>query len=287
MEIFELLEKKEGFSSSEESLADYIINNKDSISVMSIKELSVASYVSTSTITRFCKKMGYEGFPEFKVDLAQQLSKSVEREEKDKTDPNFPYKKHDSIYEIARKTMISRQEAMEECYRYIDQGDYIRCRDLILNARRIVIFARGENYTKALAFQDQLMKIGINVILNTIPMEDDHLALTLDKKDVAIVITFSGSTQDIIKTTSILNYNKVPIISITAKPKGFVAISSAVALRIPYKESQSIKFSNYISQSAIDYILNILYAYLFVSNFDESAQRRIDDEVYLIAGRRK
>lgn len=47
----------------------YVIKNMEKITKMSIRELSQDSYVSTATILRFCRKMGCEGYSEFKLKL--------------------------------------------------------------------------------------------------------------------------------------------------------------------------------------------------------------------------
>jgi DNA-binding MurR/RpiR family transcriptional regulator len=41
---------------------------------MRIRELADETYVSTATILRFCRKVNYEGFSEFKVKLKMQLN---------------------------------------------------------------------------------------------------------------------------------------------------------------------------------------------------------------------
>ena len=47
----------------------YIMEHKEEVQYMTIRELSQAVHVSTSTVIRFCKKAGCDGYSEFRVDV--------------------------------------------------------------------------------------------------------------------------------------------------------------------------------------------------------------------------
>lgn len=49
------------------SVYNYIMDNKDKVRYMKIRELAVESHVSTTTILNFCKKVGCSGYSEFKL----------------------------------------------------------------------------------------------------------------------------------------------------------------------------------------------------------------------------
>jgi DNA-binding MurR/RpiR family transcriptional regulator len=61
------------FNDLETSLYHYIIQNKEKVGYMRIRELADETHVSTATILRFCKKLNCEGFSEFKVKLKMDL----------------------------------------------------------------------------------------------------------------------------------------------------------------------------------------------------------------------
>lgn len=54
----------------------YIIDNQEKVLQMKIKELSQEIHVSPTTIIRFCKKVGCDGFAEFKIRYRLYLSQS-------------------------------------------------------------------------------------------------------------------------------------------------------------------------------------------------------------------
>ncbi|MDD6793836.1 MAG: MurR/RpiR family transcriptional regulator [Clostridiaceae bacterium] len=54
-------------------LYNYVMVNKEKVSYMRIRELADEAHVSTTTILRFCKKLGFEGFTEFKLKLKMYM----------------------------------------------------------------------------------------------------------------------------------------------------------------------------------------------------------------------
>ena len=63
------------FNDLEMRLYKYVIQNKEQVVYMRIRDLAVKTHVSTSTIMRFCRKLKCEGFSEFKVKLKFLLDK--------------------------------------------------------------------------------------------------------------------------------------------------------------------------------------------------------------------
>lgn len=58
MSLLLKLQYKKGFSNIEKEIADYIIEHKETIGDMRLVELAEATYTSTATISRFCRKLG-------------------------------------------------------------------------------------------------------------------------------------------------------------------------------------------------------------------------------------
>ena len=69
--------KENKLTELEEDLVDYILKNKEAVSQTKIVILSQKFYTVPNTITRFCKKLGYENFSEFKMNLKQELTTPV------------------------------------------------------------------------------------------------------------------------------------------------------------------------------------------------------------------
>ena len=60
-------------SQSQQLIADYLLEKRSNIKDMTIKELAVATYTSTGTIIRLAKKLGYQGYEDFKADFLKEV----------------------------------------------------------------------------------------------------------------------------------------------------------------------------------------------------------------------
>lgn len=57
----------------EMSVYQYVMQHQDAIPYMRIRELASNAHVSTTTILRFCKKLGCDGYLEFKLKMKEHL----------------------------------------------------------------------------------------------------------------------------------------------------------------------------------------------------------------------
>lgn len=62
-------ETVQSFNDLELMVYKYILSHTNEVKYMTIRELAEAVHVSTSTIVRFCKKNGCDGYSEFKAQL--------------------------------------------------------------------------------------------------------------------------------------------------------------------------------------------------------------------------
>lgn len=71
-------EMVKSFNQLEMDVYNYIITNEDKVVYMKVRELADAVHVSTTTILRFCKKIGCEGYSEFRLKLKQEISNKAQ-----------------------------------------------------------------------------------------------------------------------------------------------------------------------------------------------------------------
>ena len=57
------------FNQLEMDVYNYIISNEEKVVYMKVRELAEEVHVSTTTILRFCKKVGCEGYSEFRLEI--------------------------------------------------------------------------------------------------------------------------------------------------------------------------------------------------------------------------
>lgn len=67
------VEEIQSLNELELAVYEYVIQHKSAVSYMRIRELAAEAHVSTSTVLRFCKKMGCDGYMEFKLRMKEYV----------------------------------------------------------------------------------------------------------------------------------------------------------------------------------------------------------------------
>ncbi len=204
---------------SEKKIANYIFNNSENVSKLSTGELAEVSNTSAASITRFARKLGFDGFQELKIDIAKSVAINGN------TGDDSVYEAvrvHDNTREIIQKIALGNIKAIEETVSVIDEEAISQSIKAINMAKKINIYGVGASGLVGLDLQYKLMRINkqANMFL------DSHTqlasAIHIKKGDVAIGISHSGRTLEVYKaleaakkqgaiTISITKYGKHPI----------------------------------------------------------------------------
>lgn len=187
------------FTKSEKILADKIIQmDKKELIYLSITELADLVGVAEATIVRFCHKLDYNGYQDLKLNLSQELSKVKEET--------------DDIPSNVASDMIS---AINESKEAIDLEVVKGIAEAVVKAKKVYLFSLGNSYISATALRYALIKIGINVIEEMDSHIQTFLSANTTSDDLAIFISVSGSTKDLISIARNVKKNKTPIVAIT------------------------------------------------------------------------
>lgn len=101
---------------SERIVAEYLMENPDSVLECNIRELADRIYVSPATIVRLCKHLGFDGYREFKQAVVYELALYQNSERIDKNDIG----REDNIESILEKVTYKNIKSLEETLSLID-----------------------------------------------------------------------------------------------------------------------------------------------------------------------
>ena len=75
--VLVVLERSKGqLRQAEQLVADYVLNKPGVVVKASISEVATLAGTSDATVLRCCRRLGYDGFPEFKLALARDLARA-------------------------------------------------------------------------------------------------------------------------------------------------------------------------------------------------------------------
>ena len=220
----------------EMNVYQYILKNKEKAGYMKIRELADEAHVSTTTVLRFCKKMGCAGFSEFKVQFRLYLNKQTEPE----TDMDIS-----TLVDYLKR--FQTREYMET----ID-----RAADMLGRSGSIIFIGVGTS--------GMLAKYGSRYFSNM-----GWLSLCIDdpftpvfgehgKETVVVALSVSGETEQVLNMANDLKLKGCRLISITNTPSCTLARMSDCNISYYMPVRKVAGFFNITLQAPVVTILEIL-----------------------------
>ncbi len=235
----------EQLTGSDEKLANYIIENATITRSMTIQALAQGTNLSTATVSRFVKRIGYSSFREFSLSLA--IATPTEATFFGEIDEN------DNPEAIVKKVFSGAQNAVTASSDLLKPADMIQATDWLINARRVGLFGIGGSSIVAFNGYHKLLRTPLDVEQH--PDYDVQLmqAVRMKSSDVAIIISHSGRNSDTLKIAEQLKENGVKIIAITAYPQAELAKHADLVLASAAEEVniRSESMSSLIAQITI------------------------------------
>lgn len=273
MSIMTQLEFELDFSTSEKQLANYILNHGEEVLSASIKELANKTYTSPATIVRLCHKLGLAGYADFKIKYSAELQ--YDNKTKKRIDVNFPFEQSDSKVQIAHKIASLHQESIEDTLKLIDFKQLDRAIQALDKANHIYIFGSGNSLLAGLSFQHKMMRIGKLVELKILTGEQVFMSYAVKPDDIAIIVSYSGETQDIVNVAKLLKRKNTPILGITSIGENQLSKYCDYVLNTCSREKIFSKIAPFSSKTSMEYIFDILFSCLFTINYHENIKEKI------------
>lgn len=249
MNLFQYVEQNYSkFTKREKLIADYLLLKERRILNMSAKEISEITGTSAPTVVKFSKKLGFNSLNEMKLSLSISF-------ENNKSDKKFEYLDEDlSVRNIINGIRQTFKNIVDVTSDLIKEDELEKAIEILINAKSIYIFGVGVSGLVGLDFYYKLSRIGKRCVYHN----DAHLQVTssvlIEKDDVALVISYSGETREVILCAENIKKNNVKLISITkASIDNKLSNISDITLNVPYVEKSLREgaISSRISQLAI------------------------------------
>ena len=238
-----VLAAKEIATKTEKKIIEGILDTSpDTIIYLSISDLASKLKVAEATLVRFCKKIGYNGFQDFKLHLSQEAGMLGKR----------------AVDCTAKRIALQMVDAINETSRSINYDECLKIADLLINSHKICAFGVGNSAITAMEISNVLARIGLMVTYTP----DSHLqamiASNLTDNDTVILISVSGSTKDIIDVAEIARKNGVNIVVITCYDHSPLA-KFADHILLSTRREAAYEGGSVSTIVSISYIINVLY----------------------------
>ena len=254
------------FTDREKLIADYLLLENSEIIDMSAKEIAESTNTSAPTVVRFAKKLGFNSLNEMKINLSISLKEK-------KSNVEFEYLDKDlSTKSIINGVKSSIHSIIDETVALISEEELDKAVELLTKAKTIYIYSVGVSSLVGLDFYYKLSRINKRCIVHA----DTHLQVTssvlMEEGDVAVVISYSGETKEVLLSAKNAKDNNIPVISITkASIDNKLDEFSDIVLHVPYVEKSLREgaMTSRISQLAIIDMLFLGMARSIIKDVEE------------------
>ena len=201
MRLLKAMQEGERFSSTEETIVEYILSHPAQIAEMTTRELAEKTYTSPAAIFRLCQKLGLKGYNEFKIKFTSEINRTL---------PcgahimRRPITDKDSTSDIVRKLAQLEIEAIEETKNEMDLTQMERIAELLDKADIIDIYAYDQNFSLAQMAVYNFLQVKKTAVAHNSLNSQLSAALIADKHHLSIIISRSGLNQRLIRTARIL-----------------------------------------------------------------------------------
>ncbi|MCK9482220.1 MAG: MurR/RpiR family transcriptional regulator [Bacteroidia bacterium] len=194
----------------QKKIGTFVVSNPKKTITMSISSLAEASGArSEASVVKFYKSLGFNGYHEFKVNLATEIANQSNLDEATYTKilPNDRFSTiRNAIYKSAIKVLEINNNSLED-------DILIQIIEKIENANRIILFGYGTSGVAAYDLYIKLSRLGINCHYN----KDEHAsAIILSnplKGDLVFCFSFSGETKSLVAQVEAIK-GIIPVVTV-------------------------------------------------------------------------
>lgn len=272
MLIIDKLKDYNTLSDAEQAVANILIELKDDIKSISIRELASISYTATSAVTRLCNKLGYRGYSDFKEAYLSELiyfDKCFKQ-----INANIPFNKEDSLFRVCNSIAHLYEETSKDTLSLIDYQKMTYAIDLLNKAQNIYVICIGVGLDIAKVFADRMMRIGKKITISDNLNYQFYQSYNANKNDCFIVISYTGTTPRIRSCFENIKRSDASCVLITSIGENYLSQNASITLHMTTLERLYSNIGTFSSTISVMLILDMLYSGLFHKDYDKNFERK-------------
>ncbi|MBW8285915.1 MAG: MurR/RpiR family transcriptional regulator [Rhizobium sp.] len=254
MDLFHALSDEDGrLSGLDAKLAKFAQENVDFVVNASIIELAHRAGVSPPTVTRFCRRLGCQGYSDFKVQLAKLAYVGLRYLK--------PEASTATAEEVARDIVSKAQNALFELHRQIDLVAIEKAAQILRAADFVQAFgASGNSAMIVNELHNRLFRLGCRVNASNDHGMNLMISAAAQPGTVVFGSSYTGRDMGLVHCLELLRQNAIPTIVMTQAGSP-VAQAADLVIAIDMPEGKNIfrpTSTRYAYLAAIDILANMV-----------------------------
>ena len=251
---------------SERSVAEFVLDHMNDILFFTLDELARQVQVSTTSVLRFCRRLGFDGFKQFQQTVRNEMKHSP-----DLLDKFHRTTAGDGLLEQTVQQGIC---CIRETFRDLPFAAVTEAVERLAKARRVYTFGMRESQALAMYACSRLLTVRPDVSV----YQDGYCGnvealLGITEEDVFLVYLFHRYTRHTLQLLDVLKQRGVQVVLVTSPPVETVARFATVLL--PCKvDVGGIKNSSLAPICLADYLCNAVA----MVDMEKTRQRMAESE---------
>ena len=229
--FWELLQQRQGqLTRSGHAVADYLLQHADEAQYLSISSLARECNVAEATVFRFCRALGFDGYHEMRIALAQANATGTMSSQRELQ----PGASTETLFEHASARLFTAINGTQNALsvRAVD----VAAR-MLREAKQVFCFGQGGSMLLANDICARFASLSTKFRTSG----DSHLQLLtaslMNEADVVLFVSYSGATRDMMETLRTAKAAGAKIILLTHYEDSPGASLADVVLRCGAQES--------------------------------------------------
>lgn len=264
-----IISNKGNLTFIENEIAQFAMSNSEFWIKNTITAIAQKIGVSETSINRFCKKVGFKGFHDFKIAIAQDTHyRNMNSKVQQRDDISFA----DSLA-FDYNDLITNTAAL------IDEADIQRAVQAIIGAKNIYIFGVLSSWMAALELKQKLSLVGINAFAYNDTYNMKLSASNCTPDDLFIGITRSGAVNEIVDALSSASQNNATIITITSYNS--TSITQYADIKLIASDKLSVKNNAILSEHiTFLFVIDLIFGKLVYSD-NRYMQKKLNNDTII------
>ena len=237
---------------AERRVAELILSRPHAVMTWSITEMSKLAAVSDPSVIRLARRMGCNGFPALKLELAQALAHVQQTPRRRPADAAG-----DPVAALMSDVLERSEEALRNAHADMQPAAVTAAAAAIAGARRIEIYGLGASGFLAQEAQFRFASMGLAAVAYCDPVVQGTTAPLLGPRDVVLVLSFSGLTQYLVETASLAKNSGARILSVSPAGSPVATLADINIALNAYRKSENFLASP-TARLAMHMILDVL-----------------------------
>lgn len=197
----------DSLSKSEKKVALTVLQNPELAIAENITALAKNAQVSEPTVVRFCRAIGYDGWHEFKLKLAQSLALAL-------PGANETLGPDDLAVDLVNKICSRSINTLLDLRNNLNAEAIQRALDILARANKIEFYGQGTSGIIAADAQHKFFRSGIPTVAYSDPHIHSIAATLLNKGDAVIAISQRGSSEALLGSVQLARKSGADVIAL-------------------------------------------------------------------------